>query len=528
MRFDPRAESSRCEPLEPRKLLASTFSLGSIGFDAGYQIAPTNDGHIIVAGQFQGTVDFDPGPGVTNLTANGQTNLFVAKYTQAGDLVWARRYGGPTRNFEPDELATDPRRVQRFPTGVGSDPLFPGQFITGVAVDQWGNIFITGGFRGQAEFQGRVVETSDSEFHDIFLAKLTSQGNIAWFNRMGGPFTDIANGLAIGPDGSAYITGLFTRFADFNPTSTVERFEARGRASIFVARYSTNGKLLWVQTAGSAAVGRDQREAGESIAVDDQGNAYVAGVFSDVAVFGSGPNAPSLRSAGGTDAFVAKYDVDGVLQWARRTGGRENDGNKAIALGPGGTIYTAGYLGGTADVDPGPGTLNFTATPERPGRSPRATDIVLSKLTNNGDLIWARQLRGTGFETIGQIAVNASGDVFLAGGFFGRLDIDPGPNVFHLNSSRLTRKVEDRNARDRTSSYDAFVLSLSTNGRFLHGRSFGVGGEDFARGIALGSSGNVWLTGRFEQAPRFGGITLTSRGQADAFVVRLDEALEVL
>jgi hypothetical protein len=528
MSLATRHRQSGCELLEPRRMLASTFSLGSIGFDAGYQIAPTNDGHIIVAGQFQGTVDFDPGPGVSNLTANGETNLFVAKYTASGALVWARRYGGATRNFDPDELAVDPRRVLRFPTGVGSDPLFPGQLITGVATDQWGNVFITGGFRGRAEFQGRVVETSDSEFHDIFLAKLTSQGNIVWFNRMGGPFTDMANGIALGPDGSAYITGLFTRFADFNPTSTVERFDARGRADIFVARYSTNGKLLWVRTAGSAAVDRDQREAGESIAVDGQGNAYIAGVFSDVALFGPGRNAPSLRSAGGTDAFVAKYDADGAFQWARRTGGRENDGNKAIALGPGGTLYTAGYFGGTADVDPGPGTLNFTATPERPGRNPRATDIVLSKLTPDGQLIWARQLRGTGFETIGQIATNASGDVYLAGGFYGTMDVDPGPNVFHLNSSKLTRKVEDRNARDRSSSYDAFVVSLSTNGRFLHARSLGVGGDDFARGIALDNANRVWMTGRFEFSPGFGGTTLTSRGTSDAFVVAMDEALEVL
>jgi hypothetical protein len=115
------------ERLEERTVpsgdLGFAIGFGSTGEDEGTAVATDSAGNVYVSGTFEGTVDFNPGPRTFNLTSAGMSDVFVAKYTALGALVWARSMGGSD-----------------------VDNAF------GMAVDRAGNVYTTGEFSGTADF----------------------------------------------------------------------------------------------------------------------------------------------------------------------------------------------------------------------------------------------------------------------------------------------------------------------------------------------------------------------------------------
>src|SRR4051812_8436234 len=99
------------DQLESRRLLASSglpaaINIGGIGIDSAFAVAVDSHGDSVVAGLFSGTADFQPGSGVTNLTSVGQSDVFVAKYSPAGKLLWAKQFGGGAGKFDNRTIAT--------------------------------------------------------------------------------------------------------------------------------------------------------------------------------------------------------------------------------------------------------------------------------------------------------------------------------------------------------------------------------------------------------------------------------------
>src|SRR5262249_24301705 len=138
-----------------------------------------------------------------------------------------------------------------------------------------------------------------------------------WAKRAGGTAADQAYGIAEDSSGNSYVTGFFSGTATFGPGEANQTLlTSAGGTDIFVAKYSTSGELVWVKRAGGT--GADQANG---IGVDSSGNSYVTGLFNGSATFGGGEaNQTVLTSAGGTDIFVAKYNSDGTLAWAKKVG----------------------------------------------------------------------------------------------------------------------------------------------------------------------------------------------------------------
>ncbi|MCI0535158.1 MAG: putative Ig domain-containing protein, partial [Verrucomicrobiales bacterium] len=241
------------------------------------------------------------------------------------------------------------------------------------------------------------------------------------------------------------------------------------------------GLIQWTPdgTPGSTAspfrLGSSQQDIGAGVATDSAGNAYLCGHFSGTVDFDPGPGSTTLTSLGDEDVYVAKYNFNGSLIWARRAGNTAQDRSYALTVDALGNVYVIGLFRGTVDFDPGPGPLNVTAVGD--------SDAFVWKLDSTGALAWVRVLQGTGPDAAwGAVALDGAGDVYLSGEFSGTADFDPGPATYLLTAR---------------GGGDIFIWKLDNSGNFRWARRAGGTGRDTAWSLALDTAGNVYTTGIF-------------------------------
>jgi len=203
------------------------------------------------------------------------------------------------------------------------------------------------------------------------------------------------------------------------------------------------------------------------------------------------------------EVFIRPLLASGDYLWARSIGGPSEDAGSDIEVDLAGNVYTAGFFDGTVDFDPGSSTTNLTSI--------GTSDMFVSKLNGNGNLVWAKSTGGAGDEESRSITVDATGNVYTTGGFAGTADFDPGPSTTNLTS---------------VGDFDVFVSKLDSNGNFLWAKRIGGTGSEEGSSITVDSSSNVYTTGSFEGTvdfdPGAGTANLTSMGGADIFISKLD------
>ena len=233
--------------------------------------------------------------------------------------------------------------------------------------------------------------------------------------------------------------------------------------------------LEWAKLIGST-----KDDFSSSIATDASGNVYSAGSFVGTVDFDPGAGVFNITSQGfltNSDIFVLKLDANGNFLWAAGMGGSSGRGNaRGVDVDAAGNVYITGVLNGTIDFDPGPGVFTASAV--------QADDIFICKLDVDGNFQWVKSFGGFASDIGWAITVDASGNVYTTGEFWGPVDFDPGPAVLNVNSV------------DR---YDVFVLKLDTDGNFGWVKSFGGIQDDSGLAVTLDGAGNVFTTGRWDR-----------------------------
>ncbi|WP_428940240.1 hypothetical protein [Fontivita pretiosa] len=535
---------SSFEMLEPRRLLAVAgvpLKLGAAGLDMGQRIAHTPDGGFVLAGLFAGTVDFDPGAGRTLRSSRGDTDIFVARFSSAGELQWVDQFGDEQwkdaiNDQDVIDIAADPRRAGgQFINGVSADPRAAAEYINDLGIAPDGTIVLAGSFIGSVDFDPgpaqRVFATSDDEFHDAFVIKLAANdGSLLWAQRFGDRFSDTASSLAIDSSGNIIVGGLFTRTVNFAPDHRRFVRTAVGRADGYVMKLAADGTVQWVNSVGGDAVGRAERDAVNDVAVDAAGSVYAVGSFvgDDVDFNPAASLRTVLTSVDKTDGFLAKYSAAGRLLYAGSVGGEGYDALTHVVVDSDRSVLVAGYFQGEDfDADPGPRRRVLAATPERAGDDPRFTDLFVQKIAA-GRTVWLQQLAGTGTEFISDMKLDSANDLILAGSFYGRARFGASRPLGPLVSSvRGLSDFDDNNDSDRRHSYDAFIWKLSNAGSPQWVRTLGIDADDFASGLSVAPDQSILATGRFRGLVDFdttaGGVRrLRGLGVSDAFVTQLD------
>jgi glucose/arabinose dehydrogenase len=373
-----------------RTTLVGTGDVRALGITQGFR-------GFFVVGEFQGTVDFDPGPGVKNLTSHGGYDIFILKLSDEGLLRWVRQIGS-----------------------VGDD------VADAVTADKDLNLYVAGSFQGTADFDPSptgVSNLTSSGGSDAFVMKFDRFGSFNWAKSFGGSGDDRATALITDATDEAYTTGSFQGTADFDPGSATYNLTSAGGKDVFVSRLDTNGKFSLAARMG----GRGDDE-GEGIAVDPTNNIYTAGDFTGTADFDPSPLATANRtSAGGTDVFVSKLDPSGNFQWVKQAGGSGDDHGRGIVIEKDNSISTVGDFTGTVDFNPGLGTFNVTSSGGR--------DAFIQRLTPAGDFDAVEQIGGGGDDTGMAIAHDFTSHVAVAGAFTGNITASTGTSVVNLTSA---------------------------------------------------------------------------------------------
>lgn len=381
---------------------------------------------------------------------------------------------------------------------------------TAIAVDRFGNTFVTGYFRDQAFFGKHTVEGKGEA--DIFIAKLDRVGTVVWVRQIGGTADDYARSVAIDEAGNVYITGMFqSQNIDFGDGRMIEK---TSDSEIFVAKYDAQSNLVWARTAGSGPGG-----SGNDVALDLEGNVYVTGYFYGAGVFQD----LTLQNAGYVDIFVARYDNAGNLVWVRQMGGPSDDMASSIRVDEQGSIYIAGAFSETMRIS------------ERVKlRSEGLFDAFLIKLDSEGRTAWAVSEGGYMNDVAFDLALDPAGNILLTGGYAGSESF---ASEYRMHAAyrkprrRYTRAYFGGKRLTSKGGSDVFVAKYNPAGRMVWVQSIGgnkAGSAEAGYGIAVDARGHAHVTGTFAGRVQFGNNTLISRGIGDLFVTELDRDGRVL
>ncbi len=375
-----------------------------------------------------------------------------------------------------------------------------------LAVDNQGNVYITGYFEGTIDFdpgEDTVTLTTGVGFGQgsAFLAKYDAQGNFLWVKE----FVGTAKAMAVNDAETLFITGTFSGTADFDLNEGVAELTSAGNSDIFVAAYHAQGDYI-----NAFRVGGPGLDGVEDIAFDAAGYFYITGEFNGVAEFDPGPGTHLLESVGGVNVYLAKYSSTGNLIHAFSLDGANPGGDTGVALAieASGNVILGGRFLGAIDLDPGPGTDLFTAV---------GLDGFIAKYDPTGNYISGHTYDGNVYF----IALDEDENLYVSGTMPDSMDVDPGPGEVLIYSSL-----------PNTMSFDIWIAKYNAQGDYLHAKVLESNRTSIQYGLAVDHQNNLYFAGRFPDTlsidPTIVNVELYTSGMRDGFLVKFDPELNLL
>jgi hypothetical protein len=387
-------------------------SIGGLGAGArGLGVTSDSLGNVYTIGRWDGTVDFDPGPGVSNLS--GYSGFFIQKLDSSGTFNWVTSVTGIV-------------------TGAGAGNPFP----SSISMDVYGNIFITGNFSIIVNFNpndtNSILDASLTD-QNIFVLKIDNNGNFLWVKEIPGVYgypNNIGNSLVNDLDGNVYVTGVTQGLVDFDPGPDTVYVGLNGSQVVkFVLKLDSVGAFKWATGIyGFSAV------VGNAITISNNNELYVTGSFFGTVDFDPDTGTTLLSSTSYNsqyhDLFVEKIDTAGNLIWVKSVGstlisGTYTIGN-AIVTDANSNVFISGYFGGTSiDFNPGPGLDIHNANGQK--------DVFVQSLDALGNFRWAKTFGGNYDDVGGSIRLDSKSNIYVTGSFSDSVDFNPNAGVYNLN-----------------------------------------------------------------------------------------------
>ena len=481
-----------------------------------------SNNQLLVSGNFSGAVDFDPSTNALNLSSNGFTDIFIAKYSTLFIPQWAYAVGG-----------------------VNNDTCFSS------TVNSSGELIITGNYLNSVDFDPSAatnsLSNSSTTVNNTYIAKYSTSGSFIWVKDIQAKMSSLQSStptIVCDASNNLVVAGIFNTTSDFDPSTATASLTSEGSSS-FIAKYDTNGNYIWAKKLasttnkgiiydsattnvtvfgtftssttsdfdpGTAVYNLDTTTGTNYFAsYDTNGNfvyakniqptitniinidfegIYLTGNFSGSLDFDPSTGVSTQYSLL-TNGFIGRYDTTGAFIYAKAIGGNKpgNATPNFISSDGANNIYRAGSLSATTDLDPSSNTFNVSSL-SSPG-------IFISKYTANGNFVWAQTISGS-IGTSLRISV---------------MNTDVNGNTYIIG----------RATSNGVSSL--YMLKYDTNGNNLWTKQ--INGGDASGRIVFDSQGNFYITGRisgtstidFDPSP-FGAMNINPNGLILSFLAK--------
>lgn len=311
-----------------------------------------------------------------------------------------------------------------------------------------------------------------------------------WYSArtFGGVNTETPQSVGRDAAGNIYVAGTFSRTTIIG----IDTLRNGNFTGLFVAKFNAAGTPIW------AVAGTGTGDySNTTLAVDRQGNCYVAGAFTRTAYLGN----QVLNSAGNTDIFVTKCDSSGNFLWAHRSGQLLDESARSIAVDSSGGIYVTGHFRSLITLG------NFNRIGEA------GLNVFVAKFNDKGITQWITACGGTGNEAGYGIAADASGNTYVTGEFSGKPEFGP----FNLVSK---------------GSSDIFVMKLLPNGEIFWVSEAGGPTAERGQDITVDRFGNAYILTNISNSFPLVGVTfrrpsgdtvVSATGGVDVAIVKYDQ-----
>jgi len=364
-----------------------------------------------------------------NGTGYGEVKTIQTLPPESGDLMWAKYFGSYNNEENTD-----------------------------ACIDDEGNLYITGRFLEYTTLGNFTLNSAGG--HDIFIAKINSEGEVLWAKSAGGSGEDNCYNICSDNSGNLIITGSFESSATFD----TQILTSAGQKDIFLVKYDTNGNIDWAQRNGNV-----NNDIGYGVEVDENDNIYFTGYKSGSVTFGT-------FTLVNYTVFTAMCSADGTVQWASELDQTESF---KICIDNSANVYILGRQNAPSL----PGSYSY--------------DIFLAKYNSDGAWQWNYTIGDDWesdydlyeFETPWGMVCDNTGNVYITG----------------------------------RSNWNVFISKYNSVGGQIWEKSFIGANEDISSGIDIDATGNLHIIGNFA-SPKLilETDTITNSAYQDIFYSKYD------
>jgi hypothetical protein len=341
-----------------------------------------------------------------------------------------------------------------------------------VCTDASGNVIMIGSFASSPfNVAGSSMNNSGASGTDVFVAKYDAAGNPLWAQKIGGTGSESAGGVCADAAGNIYVTGHFNSPGLTVSPFGVSNYTTNGTYDIFVACFNSVGSIQWIKSYGHL---KDDY-ASDCAFSNSQSSLYFNGTFnSQLITVGTFSVYNSNVLGSYSDVYIAKLSSAGVATWAKGTGGSgSNDYASGIALDANSDVGFCGNFSPTTNT-----TVIGTNTITTNG----GQDMFIAKYNSSGTPQWARGLGST---------INASSD------FMASIGADASNNFYINGTYSGAQLIAGTVSLTTSGGYDAFVLKYNSAGTIQWGQKISAAGDEYANGITVDASNNIYFSGAF-------------------------------
>jgi len=366
--------------------------------------------------------------GNTKGNLNGETNsgdwdAFIVKYDSLGALQWTKLLG--TNDVD---------------------------IATNLTTDSSGNLYVAG--RTYSDLNGET----NSGAYDAYIVKYNSAGVLQWTKLLGTSGDDSASALTTDNSGNLYVAGWTGGNLNGETNS--------GRRDAYIVKYNSAGVLQWTKLLGASGL-----DSANALTIDNMGNLYLAG--------GTIASVKGETNSVYSDAFLAKYNTAGMLQWTKLLDASDYDFANALTADSSGNLYVAGSTNGDLKGETNNG----------------AVDAFIVKYDLTGSELWTKLLGTSGNDSANALITDSSGNLYVVGKTAGNL-----------------------NGETNNGYPDAFIVKYDSAGVLQWTKLLGSSSLDEANALTIDGSDSVYVAGG--AYGDLNGKTNSGFTDSDAFIVK--------